>query len=191
MSKNSNHFIISLFAILGSLVACAGATGTSGATGDLGSSDAISAGNSANTPPLSIPAPVPRTERPEDSASDRPPCHAKVKFKISLKGDHLLTCNQMHFANDIPNPKIRIVVTQGHLDGFLGLEKEADTQCLPDGYWHSEEVPLSGILDLAGTCHISLEAQAQFSEGTQLKGQIVTVEEFEENEIRETSLTLL
>lgn len=161
----------------------------SGATGEGGNLETTSGETLSNTPPLSIPAPVPRTDRDEDAA--KTPCHVSVKFKVSLKRNVPVSCQQIATGEAARVPNIHIAIIKGLFEGPQGPEKDYETQCLSDGFWHSEEIPLEGILDLKGTCHLTVQAHAFFPGEGQLKSPVMTLEDFSENEVREIILSFL
>ncbi|MCE9623978.1 MAG: hypothetical protein K8R69_00780 [Deltaproteobacteria bacterium] len=175
--------------IAGLLTSCAGAEApgapgseTSGGLGE------VSSGNLANSPPLSIPAPVSRTNDP-DSKEPRRECHAKVKFKVALTNNILgVNCGQLNHNLHLNPPTVTVAMTSGTLDGTLGAETEHETQCLANGAWYSAELPLTGLLDLKGDCRISLTARMENPSGAENPDKSVTVDDFSDSETKEVLL---
>jgi len=175
--------------LAGLLSSCAGAEapGAPGSEASRGAGE-FSNGTLSNSPPLSIPAPVSRTNDP-DSKEPRRECHAKVKFKVALDNNILgVNCGQLNHNLHLKPPTVTVAMTSGTLDGTLGAETEHETQCLADGAWYSVDLPLSGLIDLKGDCSISLTAQIENPSGAENQDKSVTVDDFSDGETKEVQL---
>jgi len=189
LQRNLFLFLTLGFGLIG-LISCAGAEapGSSGSSG-LGE---VSDGTFSHSPPLSIPAPVSRTDRP-DSNEARRLCHATVKLKVTFHrpiGLMELNCTQLSSQAHFKTPTVTVTMTSGELDGTLGTETVHETQCRSDGAWHVSDLPLTGFVDLKDDCHISLNARVESPAVSETSDKTVSVEDFSDNEVREVALTI-
>jgi len=180
------------FLCLGLLVCCSAATGPAG----LGPSGAMNGpeltetggdNNPAKTPPLSIPAPVPRGD-PPDADRETPTCHSTVQFKISLKPILHLDCKQLSAAVGTKAPLVALSLSEGEIEATATTTIKLETQCGSDGLWETSELKLGGQATLSDGCGISLKAKAVSPTNPDAEGPELDVEDFKNNESKEVSL---
>lgn len=143
------------------------------------------AGNPAKTPPLSIPAPVPRGDRP-DADRETPNCRATVQFKVSLRTAVHLDCRQISSALG-QAPSVVVTLAKGEIEATGAKALTLETECGSAGTWDSSELKLIGRATLGEGCDISLKAEVKNSD-PEAENSSVTLTDLKNGETRPVPL---